>query len=129
MQQSLQTPDFSERFNQQLYATYLSYLPAERWEYGLEIRSDARGNLAEFIKSPWFGQVFVSHPARRDARQPLPSRQDGEIPGPFGRRLIRIRHIESDEILEYRVRGEDYRVVEIPPGYTHSITNVGTGPR
>ncbi len=23
------------------------------------------------------------------------------------------------------MRGEDYRVVDIPPGYTHSITNVG----
>ena len=28
---------------------------------------------------------------------------------------------------EIRVRGEDYRVVDIPPGYTHSITNVGDG--
>ena len=30
-------------------------------------------------------------------------------------------------LLEYRVRGEDYRVVDIPPGYTHSIENTGKG--
>ncbi|MCY2986659.1 MAG: hypothetical protein NTY19_02185 [Planctomycetota bacterium] len=43
-----------------------------------------------------------------------------------GQALIRFRHVEGTHVLEYRVRGEDYRVVEIPPGYSHSITNVGT---
>jgi hypothetical protein len=28
-------------------------------------------------------------------------------------------------IIEYRVKGEEFRVVDIPPGYTHSIENVG----
>ena len=32
---------------------------------------------------------------------------------------------EGAEVIEYRVRGEDFRVVDIPPGYTHSIENVG----
>lgn len=32
---------------------------------------------------------------------------------------------EGAEVIEYRVRGEDYRVLDIPPGYTHSIENVG----
>ena len=31
----------------------------------------------------------------------------------------------GDGVVEYRVTGEDYRVVDIPPGYTHSIENVG----
>ena len=39
--------------------------------------------------------------------------------------MIRFRQIESDKIIEYRVRGEDYRVLDIPPGYTHSIENIG----
>jgi UDP-2-acetamido-2,6-beta-L-arabino-hexul-4-ose reductase len=30
-------------------------------------------------------------------------------------------------VIEYLVRGEDYHVVDIPPGHTHSITNVGAG--
>ena len=32
---------------------------------------------------------------------------------------------EEAEVIGYRVRGEDYRVLDIPPGYTHSIENVG----
>ena len=44
-----------------------------------------------------------------------------------GEAIIRFRHIRSEEVIEYRVRGEDFRVVDIPPGYTHSIENVGAG--
>lgn len=128
MQQTLRTPDFSVRFNQQLYSTYLSYVPPARWEYGLEIKADARGSLAEFIKSPWFGQVFVSRTlpgiTRGNHYHHVKTEKFFVI---AGEGLIRFRHILGSEILEYHVRGEDYRVVEIPPGYTHSITNVGAG--
>jgi UDP-2-acetamido-2,6-beta-L-arabino-hexul-4-ose reductase len=36
-----------------------------------------------------------------------------------------MRLIDSKEISEYRVSGSEYDVVNIPPGYTHSITNIG----
>jgi UDP-2-acetamido-2,6-beta-L-arabino-hexul-4-ose reductase len=42
-----------------------------------------------------------------------------------GEAVIRMRQIESSEVLEYRVRGEDFQAIDIPPGYTHSIENVG----
>jgi UDP-2-acetamido-2,6-beta-L-arabino-hexul-4-ose reductase len=42
-----------------------------------------------------------------------------------GEAIIRFRHIESGQVMEYHVRGEDYRVLDIPPGYTHSLENVG----
>ena len=41
---SLYTPDFAEWFNRALYATYISYLPAEARRYNLEMRADARGS-------------------------------------------------------------------------------------
>jgi len=53
-----------------------------------------------------------------------------------GEAVIRFRHIQSGvgsresevgEVIEYRVSGEKYQVVDIPPGYTHSIENVGKG--
>ena len=127
LQQSLVVPDFSVRFNQQLYATYLSYLPSEQWEYGLDIKSDNRGDLAEVLKSPWFGQIFVSRTLPGITRGNHYHHSKTEkfmVIG--GEALIRFRQIESSEIIEFRVRGEDYRVIDIPPGYTHSITNVGS---
>jgi UDP-2-acetamido-2,6-beta-L-arabino-hexul-4-ose reductase len=31
----------------------------------------------------------------------------------------------TNEVLEFLVRGEDCEAIDIPAGYTHSITNVG----
>ncbi|MFH0725700.1 MAG: NAD-dependent epimerase/dehydratase family protein [Pseudomonadota bacterium] len=126
IRQSLQLPDFQSEFERALYATYLSYLDEMDFAYGLHIKSDSRGSLAEFIKSPAMGQIFVSHT------------RPGIIRGNHfhhtkcekflilaGSAIIRFRHIERDHVIEYTVRGEDYRVLDIPPGYTHSIENVG----
>jgi len=42
-----------------------------------------------------------------------------------GQAMIRLRQIEGDKVIEFRISGDEYRVVDIPPGYTHSIENVG----
>lgn len=128
MRTSLVTPDFSVPFNQQLYATYLSYVPEHQCCRRLEIRSDQRGALAEFMKSPHFGQIFVSRTGPGITRGN--HYHHTKIEQFFvveGEAVIRMRQIEGSEVLEYRVRGEDFRVIDIPPGYTHSIENVGTG--
>ncbi|MEI8373987.1 MAG: NAD-dependent epimerase/dehydratase family protein [Planctomycetota bacterium] len=128
MQQSLHVPDFSVRFNQQLYTTYLSYVEPSRWEYGLDVKCDARGNLAEFIKSPWFGQIFLSRTRPGITRgNHYHHAKTEKFLVVAGEGLIRFRHVESEAIQEFHVRGEDYRVVDIPPGHTHSITNIGPG--
>ena len=125
-QQTLEIPDFSNRFDQQLYATYLSYVPNERWEYGPEIRSDERGNLAELIKSTSFGQIFVSRTKPGITRgNHYHHTKTEKFMVIAGEGLIRFRQINESEILEIPVRGEDYRIVDIPPGYTHSIMNTG----
>ena len=41
-----------------------------------------------------------------------------------GRGLIRQRKIGTDEVLAFRVSGEQMRAVHMLPGYTHSITNL-----
>ena len=126
MTSNLIVPDFSDEFNQRLYATYLSYVSPEELQYDLETRADARGNLAEFIKSSHFGQLFVSHTYPGVTRgNHYHHTKTEKFFVVTGEGLIRMRHIESDDVKEYRVSGTDYRVVDIPPGYTHSITNVG----
>jgi len=127
MKSNLLVPDFSERFNQCLYATYLSYVETDSIEYGLDIKSDPRGSLAEFIKSTHFGQIFVSRTHPRITRgNHYHHTKTEKFFIIAGEGLIRIRHIESEEIIEYTIKGEDYRVIDIPPGYTHSITNIGS---
>ena len=43
-----------------------------------------------------------------------------------GEALIRMRPVLGAEITEYRMSGNDSEVVDIPPGVTHNITNIGT---
>jgi UDP-2-acetamido-2,6-beta-L-arabino-hexul-4-ose reductase len=42
-----------------------------------------------------------------------------------GNGLIRMRAVQGGPIEEYSVKGDTYQVIDIPPGFTHSITNVG----
>jgi len=128
MRTNLLTPDFAVRFNQQLYATYLSYVPNEARRQQLEIKSDQRGGLAEFIKSNNFGQIFISRTRPGIARGNHYHHTKAEkFFVVAGEGIIRMRHIERSQVLEYKVRGEAFQVIDIPPGYTHSIENIGSG--
>jgi UDP-2-acetamido-2,6-beta-L-arabino-hexul-4-ose reductase len=127
MRTTLTLPDFSDWFNRALYATYLSYVPHELRQYNLEIKSDPRGSLTEFIKERHFGQIFVSrtkpgitrgnHYHHNKTEKFLVVEGDG---------LIRMRAVQGGPVEEHSVTGSAYQVIDIPPGFTHSITNVGT---
>lgn len=126
MRANLLAPDFGVRLNQQLYATYLSYVPPEARRQHLEIKSDLRGCLAEFIKSKHFGQLFISRTRPGITRgNHYHHTKTEKFLVVEGEGIIRMRHIESPEVVDYRVRGEECQVIDIPPGYTHSIENVG----
>ena len=126
--ETLRIPDLSDRFLVLLYATYLSFLPKDDFAYDLMKREDPRGSRAEFVKSDSFGQIFVSrtHPGvtRGDHYHHTKTERFLVLEGEA---MIRFRHRASDEVVEYPVSGKGYRVVDIPPGYTHSIENVGMG--
>jgi len=127
MRSTLRLPDFSDPFNRALYATYLSYMPDTCREYELEIKSDLRGSLAEFVKSDSFGQIFISRTRPGITRgNHYHHTKTEKFFVVEGEGLIRMRPIEGTEVHEYRVTGNKYQVVDIPPGHTHCITNVGT---
>jgi UDP-2-acetamido-2,6-beta-L-arabino-hexul-4-ose reductase len=123
---TLLVPDLSSRFHRQLYGTYISYLEPAQWAYQLERREDPRGDLAEFIKSPWCGQIFVSRTRPGITRgNHFHHTKSEKFLVLAGSGLIRFRHVALGDVLEFPVRGEEYKVFDIPPGYTHSITNTG----
>lgn len=128
MKSTLTLPDFADWFNRALYATYLSYIPQAALEQDLEIKSDARGSLAEFIKQTHFGQIFVSRTkpgvTRGNHYHHTKTEKFFVVEGDG---LIRMRSVEGGPVVEYPVTGSTYKVVDIPPGFTHSITNVGLG--
>jgi UDP-2-acetamido-2,6-beta-L-arabino-hexul-4-ose reductase len=127
MRDTLLVADASDPFIRRLLGTYTSYLPPGDLAYPLEQRTDARGTLAELLKSPRFGQMFVSRTqpgvTRGNHYHDIKVEKFCVLEGDA---VIRFRPILGDEVTEHRVSGTDFKVVDIPPGVTHSIENVGS---
>lgn len=126
---TLVVPDLSDELTKRLMATYTSYLEPDGLSYALQRREDPRGVLAELIKSDTFGQIFISitHPGFERGNH-YHDRKVEKFCVIAGEGTISFRHILHGGVTEYRVSGEHWEIVDIPPGYTHSIVNCGTAP-
>lgn len=124
---SLISPAVGQPFVKALYSTYLSYLPEDQFSYPMDIKADNRGDLFEWIKNPAFGQIFVSTTKPGVTRgNHFHHTKTEKFLIIRGKASIRFRKIDDDKVIEYMVEGDKPTVVDIPPGYTHSLTNVGT---
>ncbi len=120
-------PPLDSDFQRALYGTYLSYLPTDDFAGYPEMKRDARGWLAELIKMPGFGQIFVSRTAPGITRgNHWHHTKVEKFIVVEGQAVIRFRPIGGGEVVEYAVAADPVAVVDIPAGYTHSITNTGT---
>lgn len=120
-------PDMTEgSFAKKLYSTYLSYLPADRFAYPLDMHVDERGSFTEILKSADRGQVSVniSKPGIVKGNHWHHTKNEKFVVV-SGKGLIRFRKIGTDEIIDYHVSGEKLEIVDIPTGYTHNIINEG----
>ena len=128
---SLGVPDFTDPLVSKLYSTWLTYLPAEKIIYNLKMNCDERGSFTEIIRTLDRGQfsINISKPDITKGNHWHHSKNEKFVVVK-GTGLIRLRKIGKDEngcdypILEFRVSGDKIQVVEMIPGYTHSITNL-----
>ena len=122
----LSIPDMADGFTRKLYAAYLSYLPEDQFSYPLKMNVDNRGSFTEFIRTPERGQVSVniSKPGITKGNHWHHTKNEKFLVV-SGHGVIRFRKVGADEIIEYRVSGDKLEVVDIPPGYTHNIENLG----
>jgi len=125
VRRSLSIPDLQEDFMKNLYATYLSHLEKSNFSYMPDMKKDERGNLAELFKSNHFGQIFVSttNPGVTRGNHYHDTKVE-KFCVLKGEALIRLRHVLNEKIISHRVSGSEVEVVDIPPGYTHSIENL-----
>jgi UDP-2-acetamido-2,6-beta-L-arabino-hexul-4-ose reductase len=119
-------PDMSDPLTKKLYSTYLSYLPENSFKYALKMNIDSRGSFTEFLKTPERGQVSVniSKPGVIKGNH-WHNTKNEKFLVVSGKGVIRLRNIFSDEVKEYFVDGIKLEVIDIPPGYTHNIENLG----
>lgn len=130
--ETLEVPNLAEgSFSKKLYSTFLSYYEPGRFAYDLAPNVDARGSFTEFLRTPERGQVSVnvSKPGITKGNHWHMSKWEKFLVV-SGTASIKLRKVGCDaegnpfSVDEYVVSGSDLRVVEMIPGYTHSITNL-----
>jgi UDP-2-acetamido-2,6-beta-L-arabino-hexul-4-ose reductase len=109
-----------------LYATYLSYLPIEKFSYVVQQHSDSRGMFVEMLKTPDCGQFsyFTAYPGNTRGGHYHHTKTEKFLVIK-GEALFRFRHLFTDELVELRTSGTSPQVVDTIPGWSHDITNVG----
>lgn len=112
-------------FAKKLYSTYLSYLPKEKVAFPLKMNVDARGSFTELVHTLNCGQVSIniSKPGITKGQHWHNTKWEFFIVV-AGHGLIQERKIDSDEVLEFEVSGDNIQCVHMLPGYTHNIINL-----
>ena len=115
-----------DKFENKLYATYLSFLPQDDFGYSLKMNVDQRGSFTEFLRTGDRGQVSVNvaKPGITKGNHWHHTKNEKFLVV-SGKASIKFRDLNSSEIIEYLVSGDKLRVIDIPTGYTHNIENIG----
>lgn len=119
-------PDMSDEFTKDLYATYLSYLPEDKFSYPLKMNVDERGSFTEIIRTLDRGQVSVniSKPGITKGNH-WHNTKNEKFVIVSGKGVVRFRKPDEDKVIEYYASGDKIEVIDIPTGYTHNIENLG----
>ena len=123
---TLTIPEIPEgSFAKKLYSTYLSYLPKEKVAFPLKMNVDARGSFTELVHTLNCGQVSIniSKPGITKGQHWHNTKWEFFIVV-AGHGLIQERRIDSDEVIEFEVSGDNIQCVHMLPGYTHNIINL-----
>ena len=112
-------------FAKKLYSTYLSYLPKEKVAFPLKMNVDNRGSFTELVHTLNCGQVSIniSKPGITKGQHWHNTKWEFFIVV-AGHGLIQERRIDSDEVIEFEVSGDNIQCVHMLPGYTHNIINL-----
>lgn len=119
-------PDLSNPFIQCLYATYVAAVDPKDLITDVPPHSEHGGTYFDLTNASLGGQTILCRA------------QPGSVLGNHyhdtacekccvvqGKAILRLRHILQSVIVEYHLDGKKMQAVDIPPGYTHSIENVG----
>lgn len=124
---SLVTERVGAGFVRALYATYVSYLPVDKFAYAVPVHGDARGVFVEMLKTPDAGQFsfFTAHPGITRGGHYHHTKTEKFLVIK-GHARFGFRHMLTNEVHHLETHGDQPQIVETVPGWTHDITNIGT---
>ncbi|ENW06166.1 UDP-2-acetamido-2,6-beta-L-arabino-hexul-4-ose reductase [Acinetobacter beijerinckii] len=109
-----------------LYSTYLSFLKPDQFDYSVPKYGDARGVFVEMLKTPDAGQFsyFTAHPGITRGGHYHHTKTEKFLVIK-GKAVFKFKHVVTGEFYELETQGDEPRIVETVPGWTHDITNIG----
>ncbi|HHV13171.1 MAG TPA: SDR family oxidoreductase [Clostridiales bacterium] len=124
--EELYIPDLGKPFVKKLYSTYLSYLPPDQLMLPVDSHRDDRGSFTEVFRTDGRGQfsLNVTKPGIKKGEHYHNSKCERFFVI-AGKAKIQMRRIGTDEVEEYVLSAEKPQIIEIPPGYTHNLINIG----
>lgn len=124
--EALRVGDVGVGLTRALYATFVSYLPTEKFSYPVPAYRDPRGVFVEMLKTRDSGQFsfFTAGPGVTRGGHYHHTKTEKFLVLK-GRARFGFRNIVTNETFHLETSGEVPRVVDTIPGWTHDITNVG----
>ncbi len=123
---SLLMPEMPEgSFAKKLFSLYLTYLPTDKFKYRLKMNEDDRGSFTELMHTLNCGQVSIniSRPGITKGQHWHNSKWEQFIVV-AGHGLIQERNINTGEMVEFEVSGDNIEAVYMIPGWSHNIINL-----
>ncbi|QSW87462.1 NAD-dependent epimerase/dehydratase family protein [Flavobacterium endoglycinae] len=123
-----QIPVLDNKFELNLFNTYRCYIDfKEYFPVKFTQHADERGSFVEIIRLGVGGQVSFSTTVPGITRgNHFHTRKIERFAVIKGKALIQLRRIDSDEILEFYLDGDNPAYVDMPIWYTHNIKNIGS---
>ncbi len=123
---TLMTERVGAGFVRALYATYVSYLPNEKFSYEIQEHADSRGVFVEMLKTADSGQFsyFTARPGVTRGGHYHHTKTEKFLVVQ-GEGLFRFRHLLTNELFEIQTSANQPTIVDTIPGWVHEIKNTG----
>lgn len=120
-------PKLENIFELNLFNTFRSYIDI-RNHFPIKYKNnvDERGNFVEIIRLESGGQVSFSTTLKGVTRgNHFHTRKVERFSVIKGQAIIQLRKIDTEEVISFKLSGEEPAYVDMPIWYTHNITNIG----
>ncbi|WP_299006419.1 NAD-dependent epimerase/dehydratase family protein [uncultured Tenacibaculum sp.] len=115
-----------QSFELDLFNTFTSFIPKAYFPRKFTKHTDNRGAFVEIMRAGTAGQSSYSTTVPGITRgNHYHTRKVERFAVISGKASIKLRKIDSDEVIEYILDGTEPAYVDMPIWYTHNITNIG----
>ncbi len=119
-------PSLGDGFVKNLFNTFRCFIPQDYFPRKYTKHTDNRGSFVEIMRANTSGQSSYSTTVPGITRgNHYHTRKVERFAVISGKARIQLRKIDSDEVINYFLDGDEASYVDMPIWYTHNIKNIG----